>query len=116
MRFPRRGTYHATYFVRSFADAANLVAGMEQSVASSFGQDDDQWSGIDLTDPRASVIITNVHDGIVRDPVNPANAAINKNNGITLDDTAKYAQTNALVAIALALLDVAQAIREQGRR
>lgn len=53
----RKGWYHATYYVRTWDQATWLVKQMYDEVASSFGEDDDQWSGLDLIDPGAQVTI-----------------------------------------------------------
>jgi len=56
----RKGTYHASYFVATIEHAAEFVRQMADGVVSSFGQDDDQWEGIDMADPGAVVTITTV--------------------------------------------------------
>jgi hypothetical protein len=61
----RKGVYHARYIVATWDDAARIITGMEQSVASSFGEGDDQWSGIDLTDHNAKVTLTKLSPGRV---------------------------------------------------
>jgi hypothetical protein len=53
----RRGTYHATYIVKTVEDAVALVTGMQMGVVSSFGEGDDQWEGIDMCDAGATVSI-----------------------------------------------------------
>ena len=51
----RKGLYHASYIVDTLEDATALLTDMAETVASSFGEGDDQWEGIDLADPGAIV-------------------------------------------------------------
>jgi hypothetical protein len=53
----RKGTYHASYLVQKVEDAITLLAAMEDAFASSFGDGDDQWEGLYLTDPGTIVTI-----------------------------------------------------------
>jgi hypothetical protein len=57
----RSGTYHASYIVDTVEDAVALICGMSETVASSFGEGDDQWEGIDLNDPGALVTMLVEH-------------------------------------------------------
>jgi hypothetical protein len=51
----RSGTYHASYIVHTLEDATAIIGDMANTVASSFGEGDDQWEGIDLADAGAIV-------------------------------------------------------------
>lgn len=51
----RKGTYHASYIVDTLEDATKLITEMAETVASSLGEGDDQWEGIDLADAGAIV-------------------------------------------------------------
>ena len=58
----RKGIYHARYIVPSWSAALRIIAGMNDSVASSFGEGGDQWAGIDLTDHLAAVHVLKLSD------------------------------------------------------
>jgi len=49
-----KGIYHATYYVLNVEAAVALLDEMREGTISSFGEGDDQWEGIDFSDPGAS--------------------------------------------------------------
>lgn len=51
--------YHAKYVVTSIEDAAKLIQQMDEGAVSSFGDGDEQWEGIYMSDPGAEVTIRN---------------------------------------------------------
>jgi hypothetical protein len=63
----RKGIYHARYIVASWGAAIRIIAGMNDSVASSFGEGDDQWAGIDLVDHGAKVTLSGLYKRVAVD-------------------------------------------------